>query len=478
MRPELQGQFAEHLGHGIYDGIWVGEGSSIPNIHGYRKDVVEALKAIKVPVIRWPGGCFADTYHWRDGIGPQDRRPVRVNTNWGGVEEPNSFGAHEFMNFAELVGAKAYLSANVGSGSPQEASDWLEYLTSDSRSSLASERRANGRDKAWRVDYVGVGNEAWGCGGNMRPGAYADLYRRYSAFLRSSGATPIVKVASGANADDLAWTDTLMAQAGDLIDAISLHFYTIPTGQWAHKGSATEFGEAEWIATLKATLKMDRLIRDHSAVMDKYDPGRRVGLSVDEWGVWLDAEPGSNGAFLYQQNSLRDAVTAAINLDIFQAHADRVRMANIAQMVNVLQAMILTDHEKMVRTPTYYAFDLYQVFQGAVALPVDVAAPDYRFGADSIPGLYASAGRDVAGAVDVALVNPDPSHPVHAEIRLAGLTAHAVRGRILTAPAMNAVNTFDRPDVVKPADFNGAVLKGDVLSVVLPAKAIVVLTLK
>jgi alpha-N-arabinofuranosidase len=478
MRPELQGQFAEELGHGVYGGLWVGEDSSIPNIHGYRKDVVEALKAIKVPVVRWPGGCFADGYHWRDGVGPRAKRPVRLNMNWGGVEEPNSFGTDEFMNFAELIGAKTYISADVGSGTAGEMSDWIEYITSDSHSTLAEQRRANGRDKPWTLDYLGVGNEAWGCGGNMRPDYYANLLRQYATFVWSPADHPIVKVASGANSEDVQWTDTVMANAAGSIDAISLHAYTIPTSQWEHKGSATDFGEDQWMSTLKGALRMEQLIIAHGAAMDKYDPGKRIGLFVDEWGNWYDAEPGTNGAFLYQQNSLRDAITAALNLNIFQAHADRVRMANIAQMVNVLQAMILTDKDRMVRTPTYWVYDLYQVFQGATALPVEVTGPDYVLGAAAGPAVHASAGRDAKGTVWVALVNVDPHHAVTVTAKMAGLTAKSVSGQVITAPAINSVNSFDHPDVVVPSPFSGASLSGDMLTATLPPKSVVVLGLR
>lgn len=474
---DIYGQFAEQLGHGVYDGIWVGEGSSIPNIHGYRKDVVDALKAIHVPVIRWPGGCFADQYDWHDGIGPRNKRPVRLNTSWGG-EESNQFGTNEFMNFAELIGAKAYISVNIGSGTPRDMQQWIEYITADGNSSLAQERRANGRDKPWKLSYIGIGNEAWGCGGSMRPQYYVDRYRQYATFVHSSASAPIVKVASGPSDDDVAWTDTVMSAAGSQIDALSLHHYTIPTGVWSHKGSATHFDEAEWMASMKGALRMDDLIAKHSAVMDKYDPKKRVALVVDEWGNWLDQEPGAEDVALYQQNSLRDALTAALTLDIFQAHADRVRMANIAQMVNVLQSMILTDKAKMVLTPTYYVFDLYRVFQDATYLPIEVHSPEYRFGNAEVPSVNATAARDATGVVHLALVNLDPHRVDAVHIRLAGIRGKTVQGKVLTAPDMTSVNTFDHPDVVKPARFSGAQWEGGMLSVELPSKSIVVLDIR
>ncbi len=473
---EVYGQFAEQLGRGIDEGIWVGVDSPIANVRGYRKDVVEALKAIHVPVIRWPGGCYADEYHWRDGIGPRERRPVRPNQSWGG-EDRNGFGTHEFMDFAELVGAEAYIGMNVGSGSPHEMADWLEYLTAGGASNLAVERRANGRDKPWKLPYVGVGNEAWGCGGNMRPAYYADLYRQFATFVRASDGSSISRVASGANADDVAWTETLLAAAAKFIDVYSVHYYTLPSGEWKHKGSATAFGEAEWIATLRNALRMDDIVNMHSAVMDKYDPAKRIALAIDEWGTWYDTEPGSSP--LYQQNSLRDALTAAVTLDIFHAHADRVRMANIAQMVNVLQAMMLTERQKMVLTPTYHVFDLYQVFQNAAALPFELQAPEYAAGGVRVPGVHASAGRDAAGVVHVALVNLDPAKAVQLDLRLSGMSPKQVSGRLLTAAAVNSVNTFENPRTVVPVEYSGATVRDQgAVKAVLPAKSVTVLDLK
>ena len=473
---EIYGQFAEQLGRGIDEGLWVGENSSIPNVHGFRKDVVDALKAIHVPVIRWPGGCFADEYHWRDGIGPRDRRAVRPNHSWGG-EEHNAVGTHEFMDFAELVGAQTYLAANMGTGSPREMSDWLEYVTGNGQTDLARERRANGRDKPWQIAYLGIGNESWGCGGNMRGAYYADQYRQYATFARTMSGPALAKVASGANADDYAWTEAVMAGAAQQIDAYGVHYYTLPTGDWKHKGSAVAFDENAWIATLKAALRMDELVARHSAIMDKYDPSKRIALAVDEWGTWYDTEPGDSA--LYQQNSLRDAMVAAITLDIFHAHAERVRMANIAQMVNVLQAMILTSKGRMVLTPTYHVFDLYQVFQGATSLPVEVRAGEYAHGAVRVPGLFVTAARGTDGAVHVALVNPDPEHALRVAVALPGMKVGKVSGRVLTAPAINTINSFDRPDAVKPVGFDGAKIGGDgVLAVSLPAKAIVTFELR
>ena len=467
------GQFAEHLGGGIYGGIWVGPGSPIPNTDGYRNDVLAALRALRVPVIRWPGGCFADDYHWRDGVGPRARRPVRINTHWGGVMEPNSFGTNEFLDFAEMIGADPYVTGNVGSGTPQEMADWVEYVTSDSRSTLAQLRRMNGRDRPWRLPFFGIGNEAWGCGGNMRPEYYADLFRRYATFVRDHAPKGVSLVASGAHDDDYHWTDVVMARAGEFMDALSLHYYTIPTGNWKHKGAAYGFGEDQWASTLKAASRIDELITRHSAIMDKYDPQKRVALFVDEWGTWYDPEPGTNPGFLYQQNTLRDALVAAISLDIFERHADRVRMANIAQMINVLQAMILTRGDKIVRTPTYYVFRMYVPFQGATYLPVKVDTPSYRYGTIVLPAVDAAAARDSSGTIHLALVNLDPHHGATVSAQIDGASMHSAGGQVLTAAAMDARNTFEHPNAIVPTPFQG-VRRGMRLVFRLPPKSVAV----
>src|SRR5690348_11478685 len=413
----LYGQFAEHLGRLIYDGLWVGENSPIPNTRGMRNDVLAALKELHVPVLRWPGGCFADEYHWRDGIGPRDKRPRRPNSSWGGVDT-NAFGTHEFLDLCEMLGADAYINGNVGSGSPQEMMEWIEYMTSDADSELANLRRRNGREKPWKIPYFAVGNETWGCGGNMRPEFYADVYRRYATFIKNHSGNHIQKLAAGGYDNNYNWTEVLMSQAAKQMDGLSLHYYTLPTGKWEKKGSATQFGESEWHSTLFRALRIDEYIQKHSAIMDKYDPQKRVGLMVDEWGTWYDAEPGRDLGALYQQNSLRDAVVAGISLNIFNQHADRVRMANIAQMVNVLQAMILTDKEKMVLTPTYYAYKMYAPFQDATFVPVTFNAAAYIQGEITLPRVDAIAAKDSAGRLWVEVTNVDPNQPVEIEVSL------------------------------------------------------------
>ena len=473
----LFGQFAEHLGHGIYGGIWVGPKSPIPNDAGYRRDVLDALKAIRVPVIRWPGGCFADEYHWREGIGPQAKRKVKINTNWGGVTEDNRFGTNEFMTFSERVGADAYVSGNVGDAPPYEMAEWVEYITSPSGSTLAQERAANGRKAPWKLAMVGIGNELWGCGGNMRPEYAADLTRRYGTFLKVPAGDHLMKIASGPNGADYHWTEVMMRDAGEAFDGIGLHYYTIP-GDWDHKGAATGFDEDGWARTLAKTERMDELIAGHAKIMDKYDPAKKVALLVDEWGTWYDVEPGTNPGFLFQQNSLRDAVVAALNFDIFARHTDRLRGANIAQMVNVLQSILLTDGARMVKTPTYWAFDLYKDYGGGAVLPVDIDAPWYDKNQWVLKTVSASAVKGVDGATHVGLTNVDPVRPIAVTVRLNGIAGATVSGRILTAGAMDAHNAFDRPDAVRPAPFTGATLAGNTLTLTLPPKAVVMLDVR
>ena len=475
----LYGQFTEHLGHCVYEGIWVGEDSPIPNTRGIRNDVVAALKQLHVPQVRWPGGCFADEYHWKDGIGPREKRPSMINTHWGGVVENNHFGTHEFLDFCEQVGCEAYICLNVGSGTVQEAMEWVEYMTSDASSPMANLRRQNGRDKPWKVKYLAIGNESWGCGGSMTPQFYADNYRRYNTFVKDYNRDDrIDRIACGPNGENYEWTETLM-KSGARMNGLALHYYTLPSGTWSgRKGSATQFGEEQYFATLRQTLRMEELIAKHSAIMDKYDPQKRVGLVVDEWGIWTDVEPGTNPGFLYQQNSLRDAILAALNLHIFQAHADRVSMANIAQMINVLQSMILTDKEKMILTPTYHVFEMFKAHQGATSLPVELQTPDYARGDQKIPAVSASASRDAAGRVSLSLVNTDPNRPLSITCKLVGFAAKTVAGRVLTAATINAINTFAVPTTVQPQPFAGASLTADGLAVTLPAKSVVVLTLE
>ncbi len=479
INKNIYGHFSEHLGRCIYEGIWVGENSPIPNTRGYRNDVLAALKELKVPVLRWPGGCFADEYHWKDGIGPREGRPAMINTHWGGVVENNHFGTHEFLDLCEMLGITPYVCVNVGSGTVQETMEWVEYMTSDADSPLTRLRKKNGREKPWTVPFIAVGNENWGCGGNMTPEYYGDNYRRYNTYIKNYRRDhPIQRVACGANSADYNWTEVLMKKAGKQMHGYSIHHYTLATKNWPPRSDATGYKEDEWFALLQNTLIMDELIQKHGAIMDKYDPEKKVGLIVDEWGTWFKQTPGSHPGFLEQQNTIRDAVLAALNLHIFHKHADRVTMANIAQIINVLQAMIHTDKEKMLLTPTYHVFEMFKVHQDATSLPVQLTTPDYAFGGEKIPAVSASASRDAQGRVHLSFANTNPNQAIVVDVTLTGVTATTVSGRVLTADAIDAHNTFAQPERVKPAAFDGAQLSGGTLKVTLPAKSVVIVELK
>jgi alpha-L-arabinofuranosidase len=465
----IYGQFAEHLGHLVYGGIWVGPGSSIPNINGYRRDVLEALQQLKIPVLRWPGGCFADEYHWMNGIGPRNERPKMINTNWGGVTEDNSFGTHEFLKLCELLGCEPYFSGNLGSGTVQELSQWVEYVNSDNVSPMTDVRKKNGQDKAWGVKYWGVGNESWGCGGNMTPEYYVNEARKFSTFMRNYGDNRVYRIACGPNADDYNWTTVVMKELGGKMDGLSLHYYS------NGNRTAADIDKGGWFDIMKKTLKMEELVTRHSAIMDTYDPLKRVALIVDEWGTWYKVEPGTNPGFLYQQNTIRDAVAAGTNLNIFNNHCDRVRMANIAQVVNVLQAMILTDGNKTLLTPTYHVFSMYKVHQNAMMLPVNVASRTYKAGNEDLPAVNCSASIDSTNMVHLSLCNIDPEAPAKVALRLDHFGFKSIAGQVLAADKMNAHNTFDSPEIVKPAKFSDYSIADNTLNVVLPPMSVVVL---
>ena len=484
---EIYGQFAEHLGSCIYGGLWVGEDSPIPNTNGYRTDVFNALKELQVPVLRWPGGCFADEYHWRDGIGPKDQRPKMQNNNWGGTIEDNSFGTHEFLNLCEMLGCEPYISGNVGSGTVEELAKWVEYMTSDGDTPMAKLRRENGRDSAWHVKFLGVGNESWGCGGNMRPEYYADQYRRYQVYCRNYDGNVLYKIASGASDYDYNWTRVLMERAGRTMNGLSLHYYTV-SGWQGSKGAATVFSDDDFYWTLGKCLEIEDVIERHAKIMDESDPDKRIGLLVDEWGTWWDEEPGTISGHLYQQNTMRDAFVAALSLNVFHRHTDRVRMCNIAQVVNVLQSMVLTNQEgtgNMVLTPTYHVFHMYKGFQEATYLPIDavvdsieVRGDDHAANGRTIPVLSASAAKKADGSIIVSLANVSLTDAQTLSLTIDGIEAKEVSGTILTCDNISDYNDFDNPDVVAPAVFTGAKIKKNVITAEIPSKSIVVLDIK
>lgn len=488
--PDIYGQFVEHLGRGVYEGIWVGPDSPIPNTRGIRNDVVAALRKIKIPLVRWPGGCFAETYHWRDAIGPRESRARGVNTAWGDEVESNHFGTHEFMDFAEQIGAKPFISVNVASGSPAEAQAWMQYMTGPATSGPGQERARNGRSEPWKVPFIGIGNETWGCGGNMTAEFYSDVYRQYVSVLKPYGSL----IASDANSDDYEWTEKLLTRAlyrhppdtpttlayiskQPQISMISVHFYTFAGNDWGKKSPAIGFGESDWARAMERTWKTDEMIRRHSDILDRHDPAGKVGISFSEWGAWWATDP-KRPSNLYQAQTLRDAIIAGLTLNIFQNHAARVRMANLAQMVNVLQALILTDKEKILLTPTYHVFDLYQSHQGALSLPVELDAPDYVHAGVTIPALSVSASRGPNDKVTVSLVNLDPTREAHIAMSLEGLKIRKAAGKVITADAMDARGGFGAPDPLSPVPLDRITTRNGAVSLTAPAKSVVVLDLQ
>ncbi len=474
---EIQGHFSEHLGRCIYEGLYVGEKSEIPNVNGMRNDVVEALKEMKIPVLRWPGGCFADEYHWQDGIGPKEKRKKMINTHWGGVLEDNSFGTHEFMELCRQLGCETYINGNVGSGTVREMSEWVEYMTFKGVSPMADMRKENGREEPWKVDFFGVGNENWGCGGNMTPEYYANEYRRYQTYVRNYGGPKIYKIACGANASDYNWTDTVMKIAGNYMDGISLHYYTVPHGWSGSKGAATGFDENEYYLTLKCMSFTEELLNKHCAIMDKHDPNKRVGLIFDEWGTWYDVEPGTNPGFLYQQNTMRDAIVAGTTLNIFNKHSDRIRMANIAQLVNVLQSVILTEGAKMVKTPTYYVFKMYADHQDARLVQSSVEKTVIGTEENKVEDLFESVSKAEDGSLTITVVNLSAKEERKVDAVITQYDFKEIEGSVITAD-MGAYNTFDKQDEVVIKEFKDFKKTDEGVSFTMPACSVVKLRLK
>ncbi len=479
---EIQGHFSEHLGRCIYEGLYVGENNKdIPNVNGMRTDVVEALKEMKIPVLRWPGGCFADEYHWKDGIGPKESRKKMINTNWGGVLEDNSFGTKEFFELCKQLGCETYINGNVGSGTVQEMSEWIEYMTFDGVSPMADLRKANGNEDPWTVNFFGVGNENWGCGGNMTPEYYANEYRRYQTFVRhypdakNPDKPRIYKIACGANASDYSWTETVMKLAGRFMDGISLHYYTVP--DWNHKGASTGFTKEEYYTTMKYMTFTEELLDKHIAIMDQYDPERRVGLIFDEWGTWYEVEPGTNPGFLYQQNTMRDAIVAGTTLNIFNKHCNRIRMANIAQLVNVLQSVILTEGAKMVKTPTYYVFKMYSDHQDATLVQSSIEKTKVGMGKNMVDDIYESVSKNADGTLTITLSNLSADDAKEIDATITDFDFSKISGTIITAD-MGAFNTFDEKENVVEKPFNDVKKTDKGISFKMPACSVVKITLK
>lgn len=475
INKNIYGHFAEHLGRCVYGGFFVGDTSKIPNTAGVRNDIIDALKKLKIPNLRWPGGCFADTYHWKDGIGPKENRPTIVNKWWGGTTEDNSFGTHDFLNLCEALGAEPYLSGNVGSGTVQELADWVQYTNFGGKSPMSDLRKKNGRTEPWKVKFWGVGNEAWGCGGNMTADYYVGEYRKFATFMSDWENTGgLTRIASGSNSADYNWTETLMKDIPlNMLGGVGVHHYAVI--DWAKKGDGVDYTEFEYFQTMKSALKMEELVTKHSAIMDKYDPEKKAAMIVDEWGAWYEVEKGTNPGFLYQQNTMRDAVLAGSTLNIFNNHADRVRMANLAQCVNVLQAVILTDKAKMILTPTYYVIQMYSVHQDAQLLPITIKSPLYTYNGETLPALSASASKDKKGLVHISLVNIDSKKENTVEIDLNQLGIKTASAMIIGSPKLQDFNSFDNPTKIQPVAFKGFEVKKGKITVNVPPFSVIML---
>jgi alpha-N-arabinofuranosidase len=461
----IYSHFAEHLGRCVYgDGMWVGEDSPIPNIRGMRKDLIDAFRTLQAPAVRWPGGCYADRYHWKDGIGPKSDRP----TYQRGFLDTNHFGTHEFMDWCDLAGCEPFLCGNVGSGDVQEMADWTDYITSAGNTPMARLRRKNGREEPWKLKYFAIGNENWGCGGNMTADYYADLYNRFATFVGASRQSPLYKISCGMTNEE--WMNTLMRKSARRMQGVSVHHYLM-----ARDESATEFDEKQWFKIVKGAADMDPLLQLYSALMDKWDPQKRIGIVFDEWGTWFRATPGQTN--LWQQNTMRDAIVAGVGLNVFHWHCERVSMANIAQAVNVLQAMVLTDGPKMLLTPTYHVFEMYKVHQDAKLLPCVLKSAEYKVGDQATAALHASASRDASGKIHLSVCNLDPNRSHELTTLFEGAQVSNVSGRVLSTEAMNACNTFERPEFVKPRPFTAAAISNGRLKAEFPAKSVAVLEL-
>jgi alpha-N-arabinofuranosidase len=464
----IYGQFAEHLGRCIYDGFY--RNGQI------RMDIVEALKRIRIPLLRWPGGCFADNYHWRDGIGPLSKRAKTINIIWGMVPEDNSFGTEEFLQLCQLIGCQPYMAGNMGTGTPEELESWVEYCNFQGISDLSALRSASGHPDPYHVKYWGIGNESWGCGGRMTPETYVARYRTFANYVREYPGSPVARIASGAQDDEYNWTDYLMSHISfRWMQGIGVHYYTDAGGRT--EDFATAFGNAQYFSSLKSALRMERIIDGHASIMDRYDPGKKVALIIDEWGMVVGDE--NSRSYFYQQNSLRDALTAASTLNIFNNHCDRVKMANLAQTVNVLQSLVLTSGDSMVLTPTYYVFDLFKAHQDAKWLPLQLSRiPYYKEGADSIPAINGSASLDSNGMIHVSLVNLDPERNLPIQLGLGERKLSTIRGQVLTSRLYTDINTFSKPGGVANKVFSDFKLQKGGVSVNLPAKSVVVLELR
>jgi alpha-N-arabinofuranosidase len=489
--PHVYGHFIEHLGGVIYDGIWVGRDSKIANVDGIRKRFVDDMKRLGAPNLRWPGGCFADGYHWRDGVGAAERRPRTYNF-WEArmpkgerATETNQFGIHEFMRLCRLVGAEPYVAANVGSSTPQEFHDWVLYCNAPRGTvSLADERARNGAREPFAVRYWGVGNESWGCGGDMTGGEYATEYRRFvTQFPVYTEPYLVAAGPRGHSADrDLAWTEGFFQglQGGRRarVDGFALHYYT-DFRQTAEDGA--HFDANGWYAVLHKGALLEGILDDHWRVMGKYDPEHHTKFVVDEWGNWYRGGTELGPAYILSQTiTLRDALHAAMTFDIFNRHAEKIEMANVAQTINCLHSLFAAVGDKYARTPAYYTFEMYRPHMGARLVPMQIEVKELAVpvlsGTERLPGLSGSASiRDRRLAV--TLTNPSHADGVSAVVRIGGGgRVSEGQGVVLTHEDMTATNTFDDPDNVTPTALPVNVIS-DAAHVTVPPRAVVALEL-
>ena len=500
--PNIYGHFVENLSGVVYDGAWVGRNSKVPNVNGIRKELIDEMKKIKPPVVRFPGGCFADSYDWRDGVGPVDKRPRRTNF-WDGGEitsapnhhryDPNQFGTNEFVQFCKLIGSQPYLAANVRSLPAEAFYRWVEYCNSPTGSTTLADLRAEaGYPDPFGVRYWGVGNEAWGCGGNFTPQEYATEFRRYTAWVPGYK-QELSFVASGPNSFEWDWTrgffeEIVRKGKGQLrsIFGWALHYYSWNlsrgrTQDWDQgKGDALKFDAIDWYELLREGDKMESLINGHWQVMGEIDSEHLVKLVIDEWGPWY--HPGSGQTAenqLEQTPTLRDAVFSGMTLDIFNRHPDKVAMAASAQLINCLNSLYLAHEDKFCVTPVGHVFQMYSAHQGGQALRTIFSAPTVNYDRDGKPasfwGLKGSASLHDKELV-LTVVNPHVSEARVTEIGVRGASIRSGTATTLTHSDIHAHNSFAGRNVVRPQT-KDVEIKGKVLTCTIPPASVTKLSL-
>ena len=497
----IYGHFTEHIGGVIYDGVWVGENSKIPNQYGIRSALIDKLKQIRVPILRWPGGCFADSYDWKDGIGPAAQRPRRTNF-WEGdpdavrlhgkgpqIIEPNTFGTNEFMRFCKLSGAEPYLAVNLRSLPALDFDHWVEYCNSPAGSTTYGDMRASsGFPEPFNVRYWGVGNESWGCGGNFAPEQYASEFRRYTDWLPQFG-VDLQLIGAGPNGNDMDWTRRFFEQLSTghayrnrHFSGWSIHHYAAnlsrgKTHDWIlGKGDALQFDAVDWYELLMECNRIEQIMADQWTVMAEYDPQHRVKLVVDEYGPWYREGTELDPTHIFgQQVTVRDALATALTLDAFNRNAEKVSVATCAQLINNINALFLCHEDRFFATPNYYVFAMYAGHQGGQSLRAEFSAPQVHYQRDGKPaqfwGLNGSASRK-GNVITLTAVSPRLTDPSLTQIVLRGGTAASARGFVLTSTDIHSHNTFQAPDTVHSAPL-GVTVSGGALTVTIPPASVV-----